>query len=68
MIPLYSRVRILTDRFSDLGISTGAVGTTIEDWGDGNFEIDISDSEGTTLAMFVAHESEFELADGPPSS
>ncbi len=57
----YSRVMLLTDRFRDEGIGIGSVGYIIEVYGDGNYEVEFSDSSGITIALVVAREDEIEL-------
>jgi hypothetical protein len=37
------------------------VGTVIEDYGDGGYEIEVSAPDGTTLALFSAQEHDVEV-------
>ncbi len=62
MLKNYSRVRLLTDDYKNEGISRGAVGYIIEVFNDGFYEVEFSDSEGTTAALLALKESELELA------
>ncbi|MCW5765562.1 MAG: DUF4926 domain-containing protein [Phycisphaeraceae bacterium] len=43
-------VALITDR-PDVGLSRGQVGTVVEDWGDGTFEVEFIDPAGTTYAL-----------------
>jgi hypothetical protein len=61
VIPVYSKVRVITSRHLDEGIAWGEVGYVIEDFGDGNYEVEISSPDGTTIAMFVAAEGDLEI-------
>jgi len=66
MIPLYNRVRVVSDRFADAGVTPGMIGYVIERYDDGSLEIEVSNPEnGITLAQFVAQESDLELAEEP---
>jgi len=59
----YDRVRIVTDRFRDEGVPSGAIGYIIEAWEEGVFEVEVSREDGTTIAQFVAKGHELELAE-----
>jgi len=59
----YDRVRIVTDRFRDEGVPSGAIGYIIEAWEGGVFEVEVSREDGTTIAQFVAKGHELELAE-----
>ena len=63
----YSRVRTATDRFAAMGDPRGTVGYVIEVYSDDAFEVEVSDSAGTTVAQFVATRADLEL-DAPPES
>ncbi len=44
-------VALLTDRPED-GLVRGQVGTVVEDWGDGTYEVEfVSDADGSTFAL-----------------
>ncbi|HZO12829.1 MAG TPA: DUF4926 domain-containing protein [Polyangiaceae bacterium] len=59
MLPLYSRVRLVTDRFENEGARTGMHGYVIEDYEDGNYEVEFSDpATGATLAQLVLREED----------
>lgn len=60
----YSRVMLLTDRFTEEGIKTGDIGTIIEVYNDGEaYEVDFSDEKGITIAQVVLREDEMRLAE-----
>jgi len=59
----YDRVRIVTDRFRDEGVPSGAIGYIIEAWEEGVLEVEVSREDGTTIAQFVAKGHELELAE-----
>jgi hypothetical protein len=62
MLPEYSRVRLITDKYAKDGVPEGTMGYVIEVYDDGNYEIEFSDSEtGNTFAqLVVAHEDVIE--------
>jgi hypothetical protein len=62
VLELYSRVRVTTDRFLDEGVPAGAVGYIIESYDDGNYEVEVSDESGVTIAQFVASDDDLKLA------
>ena len=62
MIVLFDRVRLKTDRYAAEGATLGALGYVIEIHPDGALEIEISASDGTTTALFVAQRDDVELA------
>ncbi|MBL8990487.1 MAG: DUF4926 domain-containing protein [Phycisphaerae bacterium] len=43
-------VALTADRV-DVGLSRGQVGTVVEDWGDGTFEVEFVDPSGKTYAV-----------------
>jgi Domain of unknown function (DUF4926) len=61
MIEIYSRVRLLTDRFYSEGVALGDIGYVIETYPGGNYEVEFSRSDGTTIALVVAREDELVL-------
>jgi hypothetical protein len=53
-LAMYSVVRLSTDKYRSKGVFAGDVGVIVEIWGEGAaYEIDFSDSEGTTIAQFA---------------
>lgn len=63
MLPNYSRVRLLTDRFSPDGLKYGDVGYIIETYDNDAYEVEFSDDKGITIAQIVAHDSELEVCE-----
>jgi hypothetical protein len=60
----YSRVVLLTDRYQDWGVTVGAIGFIIEVYDDGAaYEVEFSDNEGITIALFSVQADEIELAE-----
>ena len=57
-IPLYTRVRLETDRYAEVGARSGMLGYVIEAYPDGRYEVELSDSEGVTIAQVVVREHE----------
>lgn len=55
----YVRVRLLTDRFQSEGLQPGAFGYIIEVYPGGEYEVEFSQTDGTTIAQVVLTESEF---------
>lgn len=65
MLKNYTRVRLLTDDYEKEGVSGGAVGYVIETYDDGTYEVEFSDSDGTSVALLTLRESELEPAELP---
>lgn len=63
MMPIYSRVRLATDRFVPDGIRRGAFAYVIELLSESAYEIEFSDVNGITMAQIVANEADLELAE-----
>lgn len=60
----YSRIRLLTDKYKEEGVSSGDFGYIIEVYGDGNYEVEFSDGNtGITIAQIVASDEDMELAE-----
>ena len=49
----FQRVRLLTDIYIDDGVKTGDIGVILEDYDGENFEVEFSDDEGITIALFA---------------
>ena len=62
-ISIYSRVRYVGRENSHDGLSTGDIGYVIEDYGDGNYEVEFSNTDGTTRAQAVIQNRDLELAE-----
>lgn len=66
-LPLYSCVKLTTDRFALEGARAGMIGYVIEDRGHGKYEVEFSDSrDGTTIAQIVTDESDLTLVPDDP--
>ncbi|WP_329064594.1 DUF4926 domain-containing protein [Amycolatopsis sp. NBC_01480] len=63
MIEQYAKVRILTNRFHADGVRAGDTGYAIECYPKGRYEVEISKSDGVTIAQFVAEEAELQQND-----
>ncbi len=63
VLPIYSRVRLLTDKYQSEGVSTGAIGFIIEIYGDEAYEVEFSDKNGITIALIAIPQDEVELAE-----
>jgi hypothetical protein len=54
----YSLVELRTDRYQDRGTFIGAVGTILEAYEDGTYEVEFSHEDGTTIAWFAVSQDE----------
>lgn len=59
-LPLYSNVKLLTDRYVDWGVSKGDTGVVIEIYEDKGYEVEFMDAQGNTLDCFGVEPSEIE--------
>jgi hypothetical protein len=59
----YQKVKLLTDKYIKDGIKKGDVGVILEDYDGKNFEVEFSDNNGITIALFAFPKEELELAD-----
>ena len=57
----FQKVRLLTDKYIDDGIKTGDVGVILEDYDGENFEVEFSDNDGITIALFTIPGKELEV-------
>ena len=62
-IPLHSRVHYLGREGSNEGLRCGDIGYVIEDYCDGNYEVEFSNPDGTTRVQAVLAGSDLELAE-----
>jgi hypothetical protein len=60
---LYQRVKLITNKFIDLGVGINDCGYIIEIYNDDAFEIEFTKENGETLAMIVASINDIELAE-----
>jgi len=59
----YSRIKLLTDRFSLEGLKVGDIGYIIEIYNDNAYEIEFSDSQGISIGQVVVYRNEFEVCE-----
>ena len=59
----YQKVRLLTDKYIAEGIRTRDIGVILEKYDDRNYEIEFSDENGITIALFAFPIDELELAE-----
>jgi len=62
IIPIYSRVRFFGMERLREGLRVGDIGYIIEDYGDGNYEVEFSNTDGTTRVQAVIKGSDLELS------
>lgn len=60
-LPLFSEVRLITDRYKDDGLKIGDLGVIVEVYGDEAYEVDFSDEQGITIACLAVQKDEVEL-------
>jgi len=60
----YDRVEVVTDRFTDDGVTRGSIGYVIERWPDGALEVEIMNPDGSTAAQFAARPADLRHASG----
>lgn len=53
----------MTDKYVDEGIKAGDIGVILEDYDGNNFEVEFSDSNGITIALFAFPKEELELVE-----
>jgi len=54
MIKLYSKIRIITDKYSTDGVPLGTVGTVLDVYDSGDIEVQFEDAEGNSTDIFFA--------------
>jgi len=59
----YQKVRLMTDKYVDEGIKAGDIGVILEDYDGNNFEVEFSDNNGITIALFAFTKEELELVE-----
>ena len=57
-LPYLSLVRLKSDRHRAEGVADGALGVVVEVYGDGDYEVEFSDPDGTTIALLTLDEEE----------
>lgn len=66
MIHNYSRVRLLTNKYEAAGAPQGAVGSIIETYQSGEYEVEFADEDGIDFAQIVAREEELQIDEPKP--
>jgi hypothetical protein len=66
MLPNYSRVRLMTDRFYQEDLKIGDIGYIIETYSDDAYEVEFSGAMGVTVGQIVVHGSELEVCEPVP--
>jgi hypothetical protein len=61
VLALYCTVKLGTDRFVAKGAMRGMVGAVLEDYGDGQYEVEFADGDGITIALITVAEADLEL-------
>jgi hypothetical protein len=59
----FSSVRLLSDEHVDQGVARGAVGVILDVYETGDYEVEFSRPDGTTISWFSVHPEEVELID-----
>ena len=59
----YQKVRLMTGKYISEGIKKGDIGVILEDYDGSNFEVEFSDKNGITIALFSFPIEELELAE-----
>lgn len=62
-ISIYNRVRYVGPENPHNGLSVGDIGYVIEDYDDGNYEVEFSNADGTTRVQAVIQIRDLELAE-----
>lgn len=60
-LQIYSRVRLITDKYRDQGVYLGQQGYIIEVYGGDAYEVEFSDAQGITIAQVVVSSYDVEL-------
>ncbi len=58
---VYDRVKLLSDKFGLAKVQPGAVGCIVEDFEDGNFEVEFWDEKEVPYARIVVTKSDIQL-------
>jgi hypothetical protein len=59
----YQKVRLTTNKYNSDGIKKGDIGVILEDYDGSNFEVEFSDKNGITIALFAFPIEDLELAE-----
>lgn len=61
-LPQFASVRMLNDDHLQDGVARGAVGVILDVYEDGDYEVEFSREDGSTIAWFAVGPEEVELA------
>lgn len=64
-IPLLSAVHLRGDRAKEEGLPAGAIGFVVEIYGDEAYEVEFSDTAGTTIALVTVAQDDVEVVAEP---
>jgi hypothetical protein len=59
----YTRVRFVTNRYTNEGVPIGTTGYIVEVFGDKHYEVEVSNIDGTTVALLTVEVNEVEADD-----
>jgi hypothetical protein len=59
----FQKVRLKTDKYISDGIKKGDIGVILEDYDGENYEVEFSDKNGITIALFAFPEEDIELVE-----
>ncbi|HEY7036277.1 MAG TPA: DUF4926 domain-containing protein [Thermomicrobiales bacterium] len=62
-LPQFSSTRLVSDDHAEEGVPRGAVGIILDVYEDGDYEVEFSREDGTTIAWFAVRANEVEPAD-----
>jgi hypothetical protein len=62
-LPQFSSIRLLNDEHIDQGVLRGAVGVILDVYETGDYEVEFSRPDGTTISWFAVHPDEVEPLD-----
>ena len=66
-LELYSAVRLVTDRFCEEGVCAGAIGYIVEVYNEDAYEVEFSDANGETIALFAARRDDLTAHEPRPA-
>ena len=57
----YQKVRLTTDKYTDEGLKKGDIGVILNVYDKNNYEVEFSDNNGITIALFAFPKNDIEL-------
>jgi hypothetical protein len=68
-LPLFTMVRLSTDRYLPEGVGVGAIGYVVEVHRDDAYEVEFSrEADGTTIALLTLSPSQFDVVSVPEAA